>query len=265
MKKENGFTFIELSFYVVLFTLVIGLLTSLLITYSKLSAKQGADSEVNNQINFALQTVQQLIASSSTAAVIVNEGGAPQDNDRSPNGVLVLRRRQSNEDPTKIYVNNNLLVKKVGANAEAALTTDKAKVTSLIFTKNTNYPGHDLVNVSITMEFNASPPNNLARTITAAVGRASAATFDDSVYPGTGGLSLGTAANKWTDGYFSGRVRADGGLQVATGASRPPCSDNSNQGLIWVTPGIVGAGATKDKVEVCAKDAADVFGWRILY
>lgn len=273
MSHKKGFTFIELSFYMAIFTLIIGVLTSVLITYSKISARQGADSEVNNQINFALQTIRQLIASPSTAVTIVNEGGAPQDQDRSPNNVLVLRRQTFSEDPIKIYINNNFsfpsgviapaLVKKIGAGIENPLTTDKVKVTSLTFTKNTNYPGHDLIKVSLSMEFNANPPNNLARTITSTIGRASAATFDDSVYPGTAGLNLGTAASKWTNGYFSGSIKVDSGIQVTTPATgKPSCSDSSARGIVWVTPGTAGV---KDLVEVCAKNAADVFGWRLIY
>ena len=45
------------------------------------------------------------------------------------------------------------------------------------------------------------------------------------------------------------------------GVSRPAC-DASVRGRIWQTFGTVGV---KDEVAACAKDAADAYGWRILY
>lgn len=42
---------------------------------------------------------------------------------------------------------------------------------------------------------------------------------------------------------------------------RPTCSD-ATRGVFWHTNG---AGGQKDNVEVCAKDASDVFAWRTLY
>jgi hypothetical protein len=45
------------------------------------------------------------------------------------------------------------------------------------------------------------------------------------------------------------------------GVSRPAC-DASQRGRIWQT---VGGQGSKDEAAICAKDAADAYGWRILY
>jgi len=48
------------------------------------------------------------------------------------------------------------------------------------------------------------------------------------------------------------------------GIDKPTC-DVTVRGTFWVTQGITGGGATKDSVEVCAKDAGDVYAWRTIY
>jgi hypothetical protein len=56
-------------------------------------------------------------------------------------------------------------------------------------------------------------------------------------------------------------VSAEGGLAVKPTAAQPACGATTRF-LLWTTGG--GAGV-KDKVEICAKDAADVYGWRTIY
>jgi hypothetical protein len=48
---------------------------------------------------------------------------------------------------------------------------------------------------------------------------------------------------------------------VVTSTTAPACND-STRGVVWVTRGAAGV---KDSVQVCAKDAADAYGWRALY
>lgn len=45
------------------------------------------------------------------------------------------------------------------------------------------------------------------------------------------------------------------------GVSKPIC-DSDHHGLFWVTQGGIGV---KDSVEVCAKDASDIYAWRTIY
>jgi hypothetical protein len=65
-------------------------------------------------------------------------------------------------------------------------------------------------------------------------------------------------------GFYSAgdaRNRFNGGVRIATTVAKPTCSV-SERGTFWVTQS--GAGV-KDSVEVCAKDAANVYSWRTIY
>lgn len=261
MSRKSGFTYVEMLIYMSVFVLVGYIFSSVLITYTRIHNRQLAESELNNQLNFAIQTIQRLVASPDTAEITVNSGGLPQDVDVNPGPVLVLRRASSAEDPTKVYINNNAVVLKRGGSAEETLTTNRVAATGLTFTKKDNGPSFTSVKIDLTLKYNA-PSTNIARQILATVGRASAATFDADIYPVSNNTSnVGLSTNKWKDGFFSGLIQTDGGIKISTGSSRPSCSTSFDRGLIWVTPGISGV---KDKVEVCAKDSADAFAWRPL-
>lgn len=263
MKKIAGFTYIELLIYMSVFAIVSFIFASVLTTFTKLHIRQLAESELNNQLNFAIQTIQKLVASPETAAITVNNGGAPQDQDNSPGAVLVLRRKSSGEDPTRVYVSNNALVIKKGAQAATPITTNKVSVSNLTFDKKTNAPSYNSVKITLALQY-TGVVGNVSRQILATVGRASAATFDADVYPVSDNISnVGLSTNRWKNGFFSGLLQADGGVKVSTTAVRPSCSTNSDRGLVWVT---VGEGATSDKLEVCLYSNSDSnFGWRLLF
>jgi hypothetical protein len=55
-------------------------------------------------------------------------------------------------------------------------------------------------------------------------------------------------------------IKVVGGLV----ASKPACNA-TNRGMLWFTQGITGGGATTDTLEVCAKNAGDVYAWRTLW
>jgi len=57
------------------------------------------------------------------------------------------------------------------------------------------------------------------------------------------------------------KIEINGGLRLNTSASKPVC-DESQNGTLWLTKGGIGV---KDTLEVCAKDASDVYAWRLLY
>ena len=264
----------ELIIYLAIFLVISFIFSSVIITFTRLQSQHLSESELNNQLNFALQTIQRLISSPNTANISVNDGLAPQDQDRdASNNTLVLRRIGGpTKDPTLIYVNQNYdfgsgvvipaLIMKEGTGAEKPLTTDKVSVAQLSFTKNNNYPSHDLIKIVLRLDSYPTTQNISTRTIQTTIGRASAATFDDLIRPSGSNLDIGTPTEKWRNGYFAGLLKSDKGVQVNTTTARPSCSDDSSRGLIWVTPGITDA---KDLVEVCAKNAGNVFDWRLLY
>ncbi len=71
----------------------------------------------------------------------------------------------------------------------------------------------------------------------------------DSAYVGIGTTSPGQ------------KLEVNGGVRLNTTDTKPTC-DATTRGTFWVTQG--GAGV-QDNVEVCAKDASDVYAWRTIY
>jgi hypothetical protein len=65
-----------------------------------------------------------------------------------------------------------------------------------------------------------------------------------------------------TTGLSSGALLqvGGGGIQIV-GKTQPGC-DAAHRGAIWYCAGDAGV---KDTVNVCAKDAADAYAWRVLY
>jgi len=57
------------------------------------------------------------------------------------------------------------------------------------------------------------------------------------------------------------KLEVNGGIKLNTTDVKPAC-DATTRGTLWFTQGAAGV---KDDMEVCAKDAADVYMWRILY
>ena len=70
------------------------------------------------------------------------------------------------------------------------------------------------------------------------------------------GLSLGIGTN-----VPQARLEINGGMRLNT-QTLPPACNVMQRGTFWF---IQGTTTVKDTVMVCAKDAADVYGWRILY
>ena len=224
MRKNSGLSLIELLIYVGVFSVVAGLLSSMLIIVTRVQNQQTAAAEVGSQLNFVLQVIQRIIRQSSV--IIVNNDGNP-NNDAPPLGSsypnLVLRMSDPTTDPTKIYLLNNKIYLQTGNDAPTPLTTDRILADSLQFTKYANYPGHDTVSIDITLSFNTQNPQlALSRTLRSAISRVSAATFDSSLVPGAGNAyDVGQSTARWRNGNFSGSVDVAEDLTVgaANGSS----------------------------------------------
>ena len=57
------------------------------------------------------------------------------------------------------------------------------------------------------------------------------------------------------------KLEINGGMRLNTTFSKPSCSSTA-RGTLWFTQG---ASGVKDALEVCAKDAANTYAWRVLY
>lgn len=72
----------------------------------------------------------------------------------------------------------------------------------------------------------------------------------------TGSLAVGSTS------LSSGqKVQVNGGVNLTTATAQPACNATT-RGTFWIVQ--AGAGV-KDQVEVCAKDAANVYAWRVIY
>ncbi len=237
MHTRYGFTLLEILIYIAIFAVVGTLLTGIVTTVTRVEVRGGASAEVATQLNFTMQTLQRLTRDAS--AIIVNNSLSDNDND-APLGdsapYLHLRMRDSaggatDRDPMVLWFDPVTKVVKLqqgsGGNMTTAdLTTAKVASASsdLQFRKFSNPPGHDVVQVDLTLVYDAPTPEGMvARTIQSAIGRASAATFDSDLLPGADGVrSVGTAANRWVNGYFSGNLIVNGASsQVGVGVASP--------------------------------------------
>jgi hypothetical protein len=77
-------------------------------------------------------------------------------------------------------------------------------------------------------------------------------------------IDVGSANQTKIGGLFVGSLGVDGGVRFNTtgGSGQPACDAANTRGSFWFTHGAAGV---KDTLEVCAKDAADVYAWRLLY
>ncbi|MBI2075185.1 MAG: prepilin-type N-terminal cleavage/methylation domain-containing protein, partial [Candidatus Harrisonbacteria bacterium] len=233
--STRGFTLLEILIYTAIFAVVGTLLTGIVTTVTRVEVRGSASAEVSSQLNFTMQTLQRLIRDSS--AVIVNNSLSDNDNDAalgSAGTYLHLRMRDSagsatDRDPVVIWIDPATNIVKLrqgsgGSMTTSDMTTDKVAGagSAITFKKFSNPPGHDVVQVDVTLAYNATTPvGAVARTLQGAVGRVSAATFDSDLLPGTDNVrSVGTAASRWVNGYFSGNLMVNGAnSQMGVGVS----------------------------------------------
>ncbi|GEM_PF-1962582 len=201
MGKGNwkGFTLVELLLYMTIFIVVSGFFIGILNIVGQTQIQESSETEVANQLNFVTATVQRLIRESS--AVIVNDGldcyRGTNDTPGQPKNCLTLRMSDIARNPTCIVSTGGAIVmagpaadkKSCDQSNLSYLTTNKVIVGATPFTKITNYPGHDTIQMDFTFTLNAN--QSIAKRILAATSRASAATFDDSLLPGATGQSIG--------------------------------------------------------------------------
>lgn len=175
LNPDAGFSLIEILIYTALIGIAGSFLSGTLVSILKLQNQQDASAQVNQQINFVLQNVQKAVRDSS---LIDMEGN-------TTSSTLTLRMADSALDPTLIYLSGTTIYLKKGAADPLALTTTDVNADQLQFIKVSSSPGHDSVTVTISVSYNTqNSQKSFSKTITSAVARVSAATFDSDIIPG---------------------------------------------------------------------------------
>ncbi len=198
-RTSQGFTLIELLIYTGIIAIVGTLLGGVLLNVTKIQNKETASSEVNQQLDFVLQSINRLVRESSVVDIAGN----------SATSTLVLRMKDSAKDPTVIYLNNGKIFVKEGLATTTPLVNSAVTVDSLSFLKISTYPGHDSVQVDMAISYNnvGNLDKKSTQNISSAIARVSAATFDASLIPGaTNNYDIGLSSNRWKDVYMSGRL-----------------------------------------------------------
>jgi|GEM_PF-944606 len=197
-KNKKGFTLIEVLIYTAIMGITGTILSGVLLNATKIKGKQTAVIEVNNQLNFALQNIQRSIMDSSVIDITNSVSTS----------TLVLKFKDDNKNPTKFYATDGILYKKEGLNTAEPVTDSNVVVDAVNFLKVSGYSGHDSVQIDLTLRYNSlSPDSSFSKTLSSAIARVSAATFDSNLIPGTNNFyDIGISSTKWKDMYLSGSM-----------------------------------------------------------
>lgn len=203
LKISKGFTLIEILLYTAIFAVVGGLTVGILLTVTQVQQRESAGAEVTGQLNFIMQTVQRLVSKSSNIEI---EPGIATS-------TLKLRMEDPAKDPTCLSLVDGLikLAEGPGTNPDdcttitSDLTNSRVIVNTFNFKKFTQYPGHDTISIDLTMTYNTTnPKGQVQRTLSSAIARVSAATFDSNLLPGSATFEIGQAGAPWQNLYLSG-------------------------------------------------------------
>jgi len=207
--NNKGFTLVEILIYVGILAVVGGALTGILTNVSRIQTRESASSEVTNQLNFVMQTIDRLVKESSLIEM-----------DNNPTSTLTLRMKNPQKGITKVYPSNNAIVleetnETTHEVSSSTLTTSQVLVDQLEFRKFSQYPGHDVVQIDIQLSYNTNNPQQKStRSLTSAIARVSAATFDSDLLPGADNVySVGfTPSTRWKNAAFSGNLTVGGNI-----------------------------------------------------
>lgn len=271
LHSRRGFTLIEILLFAAIFSVValtfVGVLTMVL----RLQARGQAASEVAGQSQFLLQTIERLVSRSSLVEMPANEATT----------TLRLRTASSITDPTTVYLSSGAVyLKETVSGAPQRLTSDRVTVSALSFTKRTNPPAHDSVDVAFTISYNAEGQIlQFSEVFRTSVARVSAATFDSDLIPSvSNSYQIGAAAQDWRSVnntlFFSGSnvgvnvstpqqaLEIKGGVRLYTTNPKPSCDADTGRGTLWLT---LGGASQADTLQVCIKNAQGNYLWATIY
>jgi len=250
LHDKKGFTLIELLVFSGIFVFIMVAFITIFITITRVGTRQSAAAEVNQQSNFLIRQVQYYIEQSSLIEL---------DQDQATS-TLKLRMAASSTDPTYIYLSaSTTYLRQTDGGTAFPLTSNKVNVTGLAFTKRSNSPSRDVVDVQFTVTNNTQNiQQQFSQSINTSIARLNAAVFDSNLLPSsTATYHLGVATHTWNSVneklYLAGlnvgigtpyptqALEIDGGLRLSTSSATSTCTA-SLRGTLWVTQGAVGAG-----------------------
>ena len=192
---------IEVLIYTALTAVVGMLMTGILLSVSQVHIRESASTEVTGQLNFVTQTIGRLVR---TASNIEIDAGVSTS-------TIKFRMQDSAKDPTCISLVSGTikLAEGPGTNPNdcsattSDLTNSRVVVNALNFKKFVQYPGHDTVSYDIQITYNSQNPKaQVQRSLSSAIARVSAATFDSSLLPGNTTYEIGQSGSAWSKAYL---------------------------------------------------------------
>ena len=210
-KPKRGFTLIELIIYIAMFAGASVLLTGMLVTIVKVQNRETSGNDVSIQLTFVLETINRLVRESSLIEKVYE--GASESTVCANYCSVKLRMPDTAEDPTIISSDAAAIYLQQGTGDRIALTNNKVLVNNLNFKQDSVVRGHSILNTDASLKFNSTDPKlNIVRSIKSAVGRVSAAVFDDHLLPsGDDQSDVGQSPGKrWRNLWFSGDAVIEG-------------------------------------------------------
>ena len=223
MKLQRGFTLIEVLIYASTLAITAGLLTAVLSNTLRIRNREANSTELAQQLNFVLGTVQSLVNESALIDSVYETG--------SPGTVcsnfctLKLRMTASSTDPTFVHATADgvgvyLTQGQASPNTSNPLTGTGVTVDHFELTKFEFEGGHASVRVDMALTIDSTNPQfAVTRSIQSAIGRVTAAVFDDHLLPNAdNSFDVGqvTGSKRWKDGAFSGNVTIGGNVGIGT-------------------------------------------------
>ena len=126
MNRRQGFTLVELLVYTAIFAIVAGLLTTIFYVVINTQKKTSVSSEVSQQLNLVLVTVQRLVGDASLVEAVY-EGSNPSST-CTTFCTLKLRREDPAKDPTIISSDATGIYLQEGSSPQVTLTTNKVLI-----------------------------------------------------------------------------------------------------------------------------------------
>ena len=193
---DGGYTLLELLLYIAIFAVAAGMLSGILVTFTRIQTQTSAESEVVQQLSFVQSTIQRLVRDSVN---IVNPAGVASSS-------LVLQMASSttiiSSDANGIYIQQG-----TGPSGQIIpLTNSLVRVSGFQVIKYENPGAHAIVKVDISLTYNSSSTyQQITRNLRTAIGRVTAATFDDNIVPNTNNsYTIGApSSGNWKNIYVS--------------------------------------------------------------